>query len=500
MKTAIIQLETHDDLISIRDKISWSKSQRIILVLPSKIKRIPEVLDLRLMQRSARAHGAAIALVTRDRWVIENATEVGIPVFNSVPQAEKAIWQRGTFLAVEKEHPKGLDQILVRREEIRIPNKSENLNPILRIFIFLLSLTALFTLAVYVIPSAKINVYPLARTQEITVDITASTNVKGVNITGLIPASEKKLTLTMEKTANSTGMAILPQSKASGVVTVTSLTMNEVFLPAGVIFTSSGENPIHFTSKEEAMLTPDDMTADIKIEALLPGADGNVESGQITVVEGVYGTMVKVTNLEPITGGSSLTVPSPNEEDYEKLRAEIKIQLFDQALKEAINEQTESEKVINESLLLDKIISEIQSNPVGEPSDTLKLTMKAQYRVLVYDPQDVLTLANQIFDASILKDVHAANVAPLIEEVGKVTQSDKDTYQWQVKGIRWIVENWDQNELRRLVKGKSVDEAIRIINMQLPNNKSAEVITKPGFWRRMPYLPGSIVFEEIIIP
>lgn len=500
MKTAIVQLETHDDLTSIRDRISWSKSQRIILVLPKKVKYIPEVLDLRLIQRSANAHGASIALVTRERWVIENAVEVGIPVFSSVPQAEKAVWKGGILPAGEKDHMKGIDHILLKREEIGEQDQSDKLNPILRMIIFLIALAAIFIMTGYILPSAQVKVFPAARTQEFTVDITASTEVKEVNITGLIPAVEKKFMLTMEKTAISTGTAILPQTKASGIVTVKNLTSNEVVLPAGIIFSTNGDNPVRFISKDEVVLAPGTTTADINAEAFLPGAESNVESGRINEVEGIYGTMIEVSNLEPFGGGSSLTVPSPTEEDYEKLRSEITAGLIDLARAEVKKQQTESEKAIDASLNLDEIISEILSNPVGEPSDTLKLTIKVQYGVLTYNPQDVINLMNRIFEASLLKTEHTVDVEPTIVEVDNAIQSGVNMYKWQVKGARWIADNWDQDIARRLIKGKPVDEAVKIIDMEFSNIQSVEIDIAPGFWQWMPYLPGRITFQEVLNP
>jgi hypothetical protein len=500
MKTAIIQLEAHDDLTSIRDKISWSKSQRIILVFPKKLKYIPEVLDLRLIQRSARANGSSIALVTRERRVIENADEVGIPVFSSIPQAEKATWKGGTLTNGEKGHAKGIEQILLKRIEIEEQIQPDKLNPIIRTILFLSALAAIVLMTGYILPAAQVNVLPVVRNQEYTVDITASTEIKEASITGLIPADEKKFTLTMEKTANSTGTAILPQTKASGIINVKNLTASEVVLPAGIIFSTDEENPVRFTSKNEVVLAPGAAGIEIKTEALLPGAKGNVESGQVNEVEGVYRTMIEASNLEPFTGGSELTVPSPTEEDYHKLGELIKSDLDDLAREEVKNQQTESEKAITESLNLDEIILKIQSNPVGEPSDTLTMTMKVQYSVITYNPQDVTGLINQIFDAGILKIVHTVDEEVSIVELHKPTQTAENTYKWQVRGTRWIADDWDQDLARKLIKGKRVEEAVKIIEEQFPNIQSLEVDLTPRFWRRMPYLPGRIIFQEVFNP
>jgi hypothetical protein len=67
MKTQLIPLESHDDLISIRDRMSWAKTPRILLVWP-KSERIPlRPLDLKVLQRHATSLGAQLGLVTRHR-------------------------------------------------------------------------------------------------------------------------------------------------------------------------------------------------------------------------------------------------------------------------------------------------------------------------------------------------------------------------------------------------------------------------------------------------
>ena len=65
MKTHVIQLEPHDDVISIRDKMSWAKTGRILLVFPARVRSRFLTLDLRLLQRQAESLGAQLAVVTR---------------------------------------------------------------------------------------------------------------------------------------------------------------------------------------------------------------------------------------------------------------------------------------------------------------------------------------------------------------------------------------------------------------------------------------------------
>ena len=92
MKTQLIPLESHDDLISIRDRMSWAKTPRILLVWP-KSERIPlRPLDLKVLQRHAASLGAQLGLVTRHRNIRREAQAHGIPVFISTGQAQRNAW------------------------------------------------------------------------------------------------------------------------------------------------------------------------------------------------------------------------------------------------------------------------------------------------------------------------------------------------------------------------------------------------------------------------
>ena len=63
MKTQVIQLDPHDDGTSVRDKMSWAKSPRILLVYPRRSRILARTLDLRLLQRHAATLGEQLAIV-----------------------------------------------------------------------------------------------------------------------------------------------------------------------------------------------------------------------------------------------------------------------------------------------------------------------------------------------------------------------------------------------------------------------------------------------------
>src|SRR5512134_1278429 len=92
MKTHIIQLEQYDDIVSARDKMSWAKGDRILMVWPERGRVLYRRLDLALLQRQSQAQGAQLALVTQDPEVRYFAPRLGIPVFKSLRKAQRAAW------------------------------------------------------------------------------------------------------------------------------------------------------------------------------------------------------------------------------------------------------------------------------------------------------------------------------------------------------------------------------------------------------------------------
>src|SRR5262245_55284190 len=92
VKTQIITLESHDDLISVRDRMSWAKTPRILLVAPKFEKIVLREVDLKVLQRHASSLGAQMGMVTRVRRVREDAESLGIPVFESTGQAQRDPW------------------------------------------------------------------------------------------------------------------------------------------------------------------------------------------------------------------------------------------------------------------------------------------------------------------------------------------------------------------------------------------------------------------------
>src|ERR1051325_10810247 len=143
MKTQIITLESHDDLISVRDRMSWAKTPRILLVWPKYEKISLRQVDLRVLQRHAVSLGAQLGLVTRARRVRVDAEALHIPVFESTGQAQRIAWPEPRRKRVKWHVPR--KDLREQREQVSAREERWRTNPFVRVVSFLVGVFAVLT-------------------------------------------------------------------------------------------------------------------------------------------------------------------------------------------------------------------------------------------------------------------------------------------------------------------------------------------------------------------
>src|SRR5512147_2147027 len=154
MKTQIITLESHDDLISVRDRMSWAKTPRIILVWPKYEKITLRQVDLKVLQRHALSLGAQLGLVTRTRRVRQDAEALNIPVFESAGQAQRVAWpkprqRKWTYRPPRKDLRK-------QRERVSVKEEAWRSHPAIRLGALALGVFSVLALVALFIPRAQI--------------------------------------------------------------------------------------------------------------------------------------------------------------------------------------------------------------------------------------------------------------------------------------------------------------------------------------------------------
>ncbi len=171
MKTQVIQLEPHDDIISARDKMGWGQTQRVVLVWPHRSQILTRQLDIQLLHRHSRQLGVQIALVSRNPDVRFFAHELGIPVFSTVHKAQTQRWrkvrrgrERVTPLPAADPADNGNEPVLERLNDLkaraRPPTPGWLRRPYIRLGIFAVGVLAILAIAFVLVPSARINLSP----------------------------------------------------------------------------------------------------------------------------------------------------------------------------------------------------------------------------------------------------------------------------------------------------------------------------------------------------
>jgi len=193
MKTKIITLESHDDLISIRDRLSWAKTPRILLVIPKFEKVALREVDFKILQRHAATLGAQLGLVTRTRRIRAEAEALGIPVFESTGQAQRDIWPKRRRRKLPHRIPD--KNLRKEREQVQVREEAWRSLPAVRITALAIGVVSVLAVVSLFIPRAQIILQPVIKNQEVELAVNASTQVEEVVITGSIPAYEKRLVL-----------------------------------------------------------------------------------------------------------------------------------------------------------------------------------------------------------------------------------------------------------------------------------------------------------------
>jgi len=494
MKTQLIPLESHDDLISVRDRMSWAKTPRILLVWPKSERIALRPLDLKVLQRHAAALGAQLGLVTRHRSIRREAQAQGIPVFNSTMKAQRNPWPERDLRRkrVRRRPRRNLHEL---RKQVRAENDAWSSQPVARIGFFSLGVLAVLALASLFIPRAQVIVTPETEVQSVTLPILADPSLNSVFITGSIPSRELQVVVDGEAQADASGRVPVPVSRAEGIVTFRNLTEEPVTIPAGTVLTSTGLPGVRFLTVGTGDLEGGlEATLDLPVEAESQGADGNVGAGAIQAIEGNLGLLVTVTNEEPTRGGRNRPADAPNERDHSRLRESLLADLEAQAIDEMKAQLAQDDQLFMDTLTVDQVLEETYDPPLGQPGSNLKLSMRVTFSAWYASGDDLTELASTVLNASKAEGFVAADESLSFEALNEQRTDSAGVTHWVMRVSRNLVRQVDEDRITPLVQGRSLSVAQTQLNaMELPD--APEIRLNPAWWPWMPLIPFNITVE-----
>jgi hypothetical protein len=357
MKTHILQLERHDDTTSVIDKIHWSKASRILLVWPRRGRVLTNMLDLLVIQRASQNIGAQLACVADDDDVLDHAHELGIPVFRSSKAAEKIPWRKGRHKKSFEPHPLHPANYF---EELKSGFKSRDWiwwqNQYVRQVAFALGIMAVIGLLIFLLPRANVKLALAVNEQSVDLQVWASPDLHTVNLSGGVPAALVSTIVESTETAKTTGSIILPDQSAMGKVEFKNLTDQRITIPSGTVVQTIKEPIIQFRTLQAVVLEPQPgAQAEVGVQAVQAGSQGNVRFGEIQAVIGSLGTMVSVMNNSATLGGTDISTGAASKSDLDQLREHMVQDLQETALQELEKAQNSESRLLTMTLKMVKL-------------------------------------------------------------------------------------------------------------------------------------------------
>lgn len=392
-----IQLSTGEDVPSVRDRLSFIRGRRVLLIWPEVGTALTRKLDLVLVQREAKRRAIQLALVTHDPKIIEHAQELGISAFETVGESERNRWKRGRTRVFTFRHHKPEDEPEPEAlMEVASRVRGRESVPRWRLFIerlilLLVTLAAIAGISYLVLPSATVTLSLARQALQAETSITARPNLSEVDVENrLVPASVLRATVQTNGTIPTTGSQALGDLPSIGVVVFTNRTNEAVEIPENTTVSTSAGTPILFKTIAPATLPAGiDQRVDVGIQAMDAslGGIGNVEAGMINAIVGPLDARASVINLVPTTGGESRTFAAVALDDRERLLGIVRAQLQALAYSEMQASLSDSQLIVIETIRITEERNDWTefSHAVGEVSDTLSLTMRAVVEASVID-------------------------------------------------------------------------------------------------------------------
>lgn len=494
MKTQIITLESHDDLISVRDKLSWAKTPRVLLVWPKYEQVNLRVLDLKVLQRHTDSLGAQLGLVTRRANIRRDAESLGIPVFGTTSAAQKDLWP--VSAPRTQRTPKNPRRDLRKiRDSVYEQEPAWRTSLTGRVLTFTVGVIAFIAVAGLFVPRATLTLYPETQTQSAIIPVAASEAVESTTVTGDIPAKKISAIVETEQSLAIVSEIGIPNAKARGVARFTNLSQGEVQIPAGTIISTATDIPIRFVTLNDTLLAPGvDEFVEVPIEALDAGERGNLLAGTLIVVDGPLGLSIAVGNPSATSGGSDLSLIGATEEDRTKLYDVVLDNLRRDAETNLRGQIGPNDILLADTFEVIEVLEETYDPPAGQAGAQLKLKLKVEFTARYVSDADMRQLASVALNSSVPQGFESLEVAAYTLLTDPSTDNAGVSH-FELDVTRTLNRTIDEMQVLSIIRGETPAAAIRELAPAMPLRQATDIKLKPAWWPWMPLIPFNITME-----
>jgi hypothetical protein len=509
-----IQLEPNEDATSVRDRLSFVRGKRVLLVWPEEGRVLERKLDLVLIQREAMRRAIRLALVTHDASVMKHAQELNISTFETIGESERKRWKRGRSKVFanryqkpeEEPAPEDLQEVASRVKQDAAPS---TLRDTLTRSITYLVVIAIVLGGVYALyPSATVTVTPARSNEVVTVTITADASATDIDIENrIIPMTRLRIEIVENGTIETTGSLALTDTRAAGTVVFVNQTVGAVTIPEGTVVSTSAGTPVQFRTTEETTVPAGNgEQAEVPVEALqdYAGPVGNVGESLINTVVGPLQGAVDVRNLNPTSGGSSQSIAAVTESDLERLVATVRQQIQAQAFTEMQPLLNDTQFIILETLVIAEERDDWKtfSADVGDTTETISLNMRAVVEAAAVDEQfgSQIAFANLSSRIPLGRVVQPNTITYTRGAASALTPDGNVTFDMSANAV--VAEPISAGDIQRQLANRPIDQALAFLLNDIDTQPGTvpNLRLSPSWMRRMPLTPFRIRVELLEAP
>lgn len=549
----IIYLESDEEITSVIDKIKNAKSVSLGLAVPRNATLLQSVVNLRLIARQAKVFGKQISIVTMDKIGRNLASQVGLPVYNSVKEEHPIFMpppvsrEPDEVIEIQPVEPKNMNMVQdleektnqnvrnkvsvhhfqedrpviqwragekpVLQKENQITNKitssqdheaERRLNrkvgkiiwPIVAVLLILMGIASYLLL-----PKSNIQVFvksedltkslPIVFTKSITTPDYVQNFFPGVLIEVKKEQSQKFPT---------TGQKNLG-GKATGTVTFyNGLDSLAHKYPAGAKLIASNKTfllksavSVPGATVQNLKVVPGSVAAEIEAENA--GEDYNIKAGKFVIV-GLAANQQEAIYAESksdLKGGFTKTVQVVSKEDYENAQKQIAEGLLI-ALDGQIKTESSGLVLIDKSQVVPEPVVTSSSN-IDQEASEFEIKVSLTKQVMAYNYEKFIDFLN----LALAKQVPADKVAVIAsaDSIGFVI--DKQTYDKgeldsTVNVVAKIATKIDADKIKTGVLGKGKSSAEQFALTQLGVEK-VDISFRPAWLTRISELSRNVTVE-----
>ena len=499
MKTQIIRLEDFDDLTSVRDKMAWGQTKRILLVYPDSDERLlNRRVDLVLLRRRAQEFGARLALVADDPEIRFHADELDIRVFDTIERAQTERWSRTkrhpnfapAFKKVTSSTRNTPPNLNMLREKRRAARTSWQDHLAVQIISALVGVLAVLAIVAVVFPQARVHLTPSQTTQTITFSALTSPSITTVTASGAIPTNNIEIIVEGRSETSSTGRRNIPGNPAIGDVTFTNLTDRAVIVPQGTIVTTLTDPLVKFTTTDEVQIGAGvGLSETVAIRAVLAGRAGNVARGGIGAVEGPLGLQLSVINSRRTRQGTDLTVSAPTEADRERVYTQLLEELTVSAAEQLRDALAPGDILLSPTpTLVDTLEASYTPATLSQPADVVGVVLRLSFAGQIIRAEDLSTLTTAALQASLPKGYIPAPDTIRYTVLTAPEPNATGTARWEMTASQEITAEIDELTVRQQIIGQAPATARQRVSASQNLAITPEIDIAPSWWGRLPFL------------